>query len=108
MATESSEILGMEGDMNIPELQRDLQRKYKNVGSEIEAMWRAFSPKQREKAMRETVGDGKVLRNSRDPGLGVLNGFLSDWNLEDMTSTPNFFLDRLKFRVENDLHRQLF
>ncbi|KAI7490427.1 hypothetical protein KC351_g647 [Hortaea werneckii] len=108
MTTESSEMLGMEGDMNIPELQRDLQRKYKNVGREIESMWRAFSPKQRETAMRETVGDGKVLRNSRDPGLGGLNGFLSDWNLEDMTSTPNFFLDRLKFRVDNDLHRQLF
>ncbi|KAI7458602.1 hypothetical protein KC367_g9094 [Hortaea werneckii] len=97
MTTENSELLGMEGDMNIPELQRDLQRKYKNVGRDIETMWRAFSPKQRETAMRETVGDGKVLRNSRDPGLGGLNGFLSDWNLEDMTSTPNFFLDRLKF-----------
>ncbi|KAI7279036.1 hypothetical protein KC345_g5595 [Hortaea werneckii] len=108
MTTESSEMLGMEGDTNIPELQRDLQRKYKNVGSEIETMWRAFSPKQRETAMRETVGDGKVLRNSRDPGLGGLDGFLSDWNLEDMTSTLNFFLDRLKFRVENDLLLQLF
>ncbi|KAI7169341.1 hypothetical protein KC360_g7538 [Hortaea werneckii] len=108
MTTENSEMLGMEGDMNIPELQRDLQRKYKNVCRDIETMWRAFSPRQRETAMRETVGDGKVLRNSRDPGLGGLNGFLSDWNLEDMTSMPNFFLDRLKFRVENDLHRQLF
>ncbi|KAI7541962.1 hypothetical protein KC331_g8253 [Hortaea werneckii] len=88
METESSEMLGMEGDMNIPELHNAISN--------------------REKAMRETVGDGKALRNSRDPGLGGLNGFLSDWNLEEMTSTPNFFLDRLKFRVENDLHRQLF
>lgn len=56
--------------------------------------------------MRETVGDGKVLRHSRDPGLAGLNPFLPDWNLQDITSTPDFFLDRLKFRVQTDLHQQ--
>jgi len=94
--------------MNILELQRDLQRKYKNVGSKVEAIWRQFTPKQRETAMRETVGDGKVLRNSRDPGLGRLNEIIPEWNLEDITSSAEFFLERLKFRVEADLQLQHF
>lgn len=108
MTTVIEGVFEQEGEANIPELQRDLQRKYRNVGGKIETIWRTFHPKQREKAMRETVGDGKVLRNSRDPGLGGLKQFLPDWNLEDITSTPDFFLDRLKFRVEKDLHFQHF
>ncbi|KAK5712037.1 hypothetical protein LTR15_012106 [Elasticomyces elasticus] len=99
-------MLEAESDPNIPELQRDLQRKYRNVGSKVENIWRNFTPKQRKKAIRETVGDGKVLRNSRDPGLGGLREITPDWNLEDMMSTPDFFLDRLKFRVDTDLHHQ--
>lgn len=94
--------------MNIPQLQQDLRRKYRNVGGKVQEIWRSFTPKQREEAMREAVGDGEVLKNSRDPGLGGLKGFLPDWNLEDITSTPDFFLDRLKFRVETDLHHQIF
>ncbi|KAK5687680.1 hypothetical protein LTS10_001820 [Elasticomyces elasticus] len=100
---------GTEGAMNIPELQQDLRRKYHNVGSKVEVLWRRFTPEQREKAMRATVGDGQVLKTSRDPGVGMLRGAREvnpDWNLEDMTSTPQFFLDRLKFRVETDLHHQ--
>ncbi|KAK4504864.1 hypothetical protein PRZ48_002827 [Zasmidium cellare] len=108
MATETSNMFEQEGEMNIPELQQDLRRKYQNVGNRIQDIWRNFTPKQREKAMRETVGDGKVLRDSHDPGLGGLKGFLPDWNLKDITSTPEFFLDRLKFRVETDLHLQHF
>ncbi|KAK3625362.1 hypothetical protein LTR56_020447 [Elasticomyces elasticus] len=59
--------------------------------------------------MRGTVVDGKVLKDSRDRGVGMLRGardFNPDSNLEDITSTPQFFLDRLKFRVETDLYRQ--
>lgn len=33
---------------------------------------------------------------------------MPDWNLEDITSNPDIFLQRLEFRVEADLHRQLF
>jgi hypothetical protein len=57
--------------------------------------------------MRETVGDGKILRNKRDPGLDGLKYFLSDWNLEDIASNPQFFLHRFRFRVDTDLHHQL-
>lgn len=84
MTIMTSEMLEMEGDMNIPELQRDLQRKYRNVGGKVEVIWRYFTPKQREKGMRETVGDEKVLESSRDPGRGRLKGARADWNLEDM------------------------
>ncbi|KAF7193248.1 hypothetical protein HII31_05474 [Pseudocercospora fuligena] len=108
MTTLTSNMLKPEGDMNIPELQQDLRLKYRNVGGKVQEIWRNFTPKQREAAMRETVGDGKVLKNSRDPGMAGLKRFLPDWNLEDITSTPEFFLDRLKFRVETDLHHQHF
>ncbi|KAK4974604.1 hypothetical protein LTR42_005250 [Elasticomyces elasticus] len=87
-------MLEAESDPNIPELQRDLQRKYRNVGAKVEHIWRNFTPKQREKA------------KPRDPGLGGLREITPDWNLEDMMSTPDFFLDRLKFRVDTDLHHQ--
>ncbi|KAK4893757.1 hypothetical protein LTR27_008005 [Elasticomyces elasticus] len=70
--------MASEEDLNIPELQRDLQRKYRDVGGKVQNLWRNFTPKQRETAMRETVGDKKVLKSSRDPG----------------------------FRVETDLHHQ--
>lgn len=58
--------------------------------------------------MREAVGDGIVLKHSRDPGLDGLRHILPDWNLRNITTTPEFFLDRLKFRVETDLQRQHF
>jgi len=105
---ERSEAFETDGEISIPQQWRDLVRKYRNVGTKVEQVWRAFTPKQREEAMREAVGDGKVLENSRDPGLGRLRDFLPDWNLEDITSTPDFFLERLKFRVENNLQTQIF
>jgi hypothetical protein len=108
MAAESSQAVRLEADMNIPELQKDLQRKYRNVGSKIKEIWRDFTPKQRAKAMRETVGDGNVLKHSRDPSLGNLYMVLPDWNLKDITSNPDFFLQRLEFRVETSLHQQLY
>lgn len=106
MTTQTSDMLSAKGDMSIPQLLRDLQRKHRNVGSKVAEIWRTFTTKQRAEARRETVGDGKVLKNSRDPGLGGLKDVMPDWNLEDITSTARFFLDRLQFRVEADLHRQ--
>lgn len=108
MATLKSDMLKPEGNINIPELQSDLRRKYRNVGAKVEEIWRNFTPKQREKAMREAVGDGKVLKHSRDPGLAGLRRVLPDWNLQDITSTPDFFLDRLKHRVKTSLQTQHF
>lgn len=108
MASEESAMFSPELDMNIPELQKDLQRKYRNVGRKVRELWRDFTPKQRAKAMRETVGDGRVLKSSRDPGLNGLRFVLPDWNLEDFTSNPDFFLQRLEFRAETELQRQIY
>ncbi|KJX94815.1 hypothetical protein TI39_contig4158g00001 [Zymoseptoria brevis] len=107
MTSLTSDMFEPEGDMNIPELHQDLCRKYRNVGGKVQDIWRNFTPKQREKAMREAVGDGKVLKHSRDPSLDGLNQILPDWNLRNITSSPEFFLDRLKFRVETELRVQL-
>ncbi|KAK4914046.1 hypothetical protein LTR49_017662 [Elasticomyces elasticus] len=51
MTTVSSDMFEAEEDPNIPELQRDLQRKYRNVGSKVQGLWRRFTLKQRETAM---------------------------------------------------------
>lgn len=108
MAFEGSEMFEAEEEMHIPDLHRDLQRKYRNVGGKVEQIWRAFTIKQREEAMREVVGGGHVLKTKDDPSLDGLKDATPDWNLEDITSTADFFLHRLKFRVEADLHRQIF
>jgi len=68
----------IDGPLDVQELYHDLARKHRNVGTKVEAIWRNFTPKQREKAMRESVGDGKVLRHSRDPRLNGLYNFIPE------------------------------
>lgn len=97
-----------DGPLNVQELYHDLARKYRNVGTKVDAIWRKFTPKQREEAMRESTGDGKVLRSSRDPGLSGLNRFIPEYNLQDMTSAPEHFLNIFKFRASTPLYDQLY
>ncbi|KAK4623624.1 O-acetyltransferase PaAT-1 [Fulvia fulva] len=88
-------------------LQRDLARKYRNVGPQVNDIWRGFTPKQRETAMKEATGDGMVLKHSRDPSMGDLFHFISEYNLRDMTADPEHFLDMLRFCAETDLTDQV-
>lgn len=97
----------MEGQ-NVQELHRDLARKHRNVSSKVDAIWRSFTPKQREEAMRESTGDGVVLKHSQDRSLGVLCDYIPEYNLRDMTSKPQHFLDIFKFRALTPLYNQLY
>jgi hypothetical protein len=94
--------------LDLQELQRDLARKYRNVGSKVDTIWRNFTPKQREKAMRGSIGDGKVLKHSHDRSLGVLCYYIPEYNLRDMTSKPEHFLDMFKFRASTSIYDQLY
>lgn len=94
--------------MDISELQKDLLRKYRNVGSKVDKIWRAFTPQQRETCMRESTGDGQVLRHSADPGLGGLKFSIPEWNLKDITSDPGHFMTHFKFRATELLEKQLY
>jgi len=58
--------------------------------------------------MRESTGDGIVLKTSRDPGLDGLNKFIPEYNLKDMVTGPEHFLNIFKFRATTPLDRQLY
>jgi hypothetical protein len=96
------------GEMNIQELYHDLTRKYRNVGNKVDAIWRRFTPKQREEAMRQSSGDGKVLKHSGDRTLGNFYMFVPEYNLRDMSSEPEHFLSILRFRASTPLSHQLY
>ncbi|KAK0336719.1 hypothetical protein LTR91_015474 [Friedmanniomyces endolithicus] len=106
MSTETSEDFEVDGSVSIPALHRDLARKYRNVGSKVEDIWRAFSPRQREEALRESTGDGEVLKHSRDPGLDGLRCLIPEYNLKDMTTTPEHFLEIFQYRSTAPLGKQ--
>jgi hypothetical protein len=36
--------------------------------------------------MRESTGDGQVLKHSRDRSMGVVCDYIPEYNLRDMTS----------------------
>lgn len=57
--------------------------------------------------MRGSVGDGQVLQHSRDTALDNLFHFIPEWNLRDIISGPDHFLDMLKFRATTDLSDQV-
>lgn len=108
MSWQTSDSVRLEGVLDVQELYRDLERKYRNIGSKVDTIWRNFTPKQREIAMRESTGDGIVLRHSRDPGLGGLARYIPEYNLRDMKSKPEHFLDIFKFRALTPLIHQLY
>jgi hypothetical protein len=108
MSWQTAGSVGQVGPLDVQELYRDLGRKYRNIGSKVETIWRNFTPKQREIAMRESTGDGIVLKHSRDPGLGGLAHYIPEYNLRDMTSKPEHFLDIFKFRAVTPLAHQLY
>jgi len=97
-----------DGPLDVQELYHDLGRKHRNVGIKVEAIWRDFTPQQRAKAMKGSTGDGKVLNNSRDRRLGVLYKYIPEYNLQDMTSKPEHFLNIFKFRASTPLYHQLY
>jgi hypothetical protein len=98
----------LEGQLDVQELHRDLQRKYRNVGKKVETIWTKFTKKQRETAMLESIGDGIALRYSSDRRLGDLYRFIPEYNLQDMTTAPGHFLSIFTFRASTSLHSQLY
>lgn len=72
MPWQTRDSVNPEGALGVQELYRDLGRTYRIIGSKVDTIWRNFTPKRRETAMRKSSGDGIVLRHSRDPGLSGL------------------------------------
>lgn len=99
MSQQIDRIARLDGDLDVQELHRDLARKDRNVGSKVDAIWRSFSPAQREKAVRESIADGSVLKHRYDRTYGVLCDYIPEYNLRDMGSKPEHFLSIFKFRA---------
>lgn len=108
MSQQNHQMMEMDGEVNVRELHSDLARKYRNVGDKVDAIWRDFSPKQREKAVRESIADGNVLKHRYDRTYGVLCDYMPEYNLRDMGSKPEHFLSMFKFRALTPLSHQVY
>lgn len=98
----------VDGALDPRELHHDLARKHRNVGSKVETIWRNFTPKQREQVVTETNGYGKVLKHRHDRSMGDTYHYIPEYNLRDMGSAPEHFLDMFKFRALTPLQNQLY
>ena len=103
-----SHQITLDGYPDAQELHRDLARKHRNVGNKVGAIWRNFTPKQREQALRGSIGDGRVLQHSRDFSLEGVVHYIPEYNLRDMISRPEHLLEILEFRALTPLPEQLY
>ena len=96
------------GTTNYRELQQDLARKYRNVGTKLEGKWREFTPLQREVIIGQASSNRDPLKHSHDAKPDHRHILVPEFNLRDMTPEPGNFLDILKFRALTPLYNQLF
>jgi hypothetical protein len=75
--------------------------------AKVDAIWRKFTPNQREQAMRGSIGGGLALKHSQDCSLGDRCNYIPEYNLRDMTSKPEHFLDMFEFRASTPIYDQL-
>lgn len=85
----------------------ELQRKYICHGSNVDSLWRSFSPKQRERAFKAGAAEGVVLKHPNDRSLGRAHQVIPELNMRDIAGeSADFFLDHLKHRAEKTLMQQ--
>lgn len=84
MSSESTHAAQMDGGPDVQELHGDLARKFRTVSTKVDSIWRRFTPDQRGQAMKESTGDGVVLKHSNDRTLGDLCDYIPEYNLRDM------------------------
>lgn len=108
MSSESTHAAQMDGGPDVQELHGDLARKFRTVSTKVDSIWRRFTPDQRGQAMKESTGDGVVLKHSNDRTLGDLCDYIPEYNLRDMIAEPEHFLNIFKFRALTRLSNQLY
>jgi hypothetical protein len=57
--------------------------------------------------MRESIGDGEVLKDAFDPGQGGVREIYLEWSLKDYNANTYHFLSTLKSRALAELPVQL-
>lgn len=93
-------------DEAVRELHRDLARKYRQHVPQVEQMWQSFNQEQRKKIMRSGTNKGAVLEHAEDTRLENVYKFIPEWNIRDITSSPDFLLQLLKHRATTPLQDQ--
>jgi hypothetical protein len=93
-------------DEAVRELHRDLARKFLLHGAKVQRIWRSLNADQRKKIMRSGSHKGEVLEHAEDTRLENVYKFIPEWNIRDITPSPYFFLDLLKFRATTSLQDQ--
>ncbi|TGO62048.1 hypothetical protein BOTNAR_0119g00120 [Botryotinia narcissicola] len=84
----------------------DLARKYKLHGPKIEQIWRSFDQSQRVNVFKVSVVEDRCLKHSKDQSVGARSKFVSEMNLHDITSEPEYLLDHLRNRAATSLLHQ--
>ena len=90
----------------IQALHRDLARKYARHGAKIQEFWRSFDPAHRARCMKAGAMNGIVLQHPLDRAMGNVYKIVPDWNLRDITSSPDKLLDMLEDRTSKTLCEQ--
>lgn len=93
---------------DVQESHRDLVRKYLRLSSEIHTFWHKFTPEQREEVIRHSIPYDSILEHRHDHSKGVVCKYFPEWNLKDLTSKPEHFLNILKSRGLTMLSHQLY
>lgn len=89
------------------ELHRDLARKYRLHGTQIEASWRSLGQKKRTEAIKAGAAEGVVLKTPKDQSLGNVSAIMPEWNLRDLTKPDSdFAIDLLRHYATKPLEEQ--
>jgi len=88
-------------------LHRDLERKYHDVGMDVDNLWRKLTKKQREKAVKQACVGSQPPKTRHDRTNPEFCALIPEYNVRDMSSQPNHFLNIFKFRALTALRDQL-
>ncbi|EED12217.1 hypothetical protein TSTA_002810 [Talaromyces stipitatus ATCC 10500] len=83
-----------------------LHQKYLAHSERIEQLWRSFTPDQRDLIFRAGLKSDQVLQTPDDKSLGASYAVVSEMNLHDIKSSPDYFLDHFEFRATTSLTEQ--
>lgn len=88
-------------------LHRDLERKYHDVGIEVDNLWHKFTKKQREKVVKQACVGSQPPKTRHDRTNPEFCALIPEYNVRDMSSKPSHFLNIFKFRALTALRDQL-
>ncbi|ROT35147.1 hypothetical protein SODALDRAFT_395051 [Sodiomyces alkalinus F11] len=103
----------LDPDINDPDntdmlrrLHYDLCRKYQLHGDKVVNTWCNLTPGQRWEMTKAGAADGVIPENPWDQSLGSMRSLIPEWNLHDISWSPEYFLNILHHRATTTLRQQ--